>query len=225
MKTKTKQLVTNSLLLAVGFLLHYVTPAIGLPMQIDFSLITLILIITLNKSSFSTCLASGLATGIFSGITTKFPFGLVPNIIDKITTAIVVYLLIKLLDKTALNSKIKTIVVNAIGTLVSGTVFLASALLFTGLPAPFFVLFTTVVIPAIAVNTIVGSIVDNVCEKHRRWKKMNEKDMSNVVNRLIEATNKLDRLTNTFSKNINRMIICIITMLLILAVFVIAIVF
>ena len=54
---------------------------------------------------------------------------------------------------------------------------------------------------------------------------MNEKDMSNVVNRLIEATNKLDRLANTFSKNINRIIICIITMLLILAVFVIAIVF
>ena len=54
---------------------------------------------------------------------------------------------------------------------------------------------------------------------------MNDKDMSNVVNRLIEATNKLDRLANTFSKNINRIIICIITMLLILAVFVIAIVF
>ena len=168
MKTATKQLVTNSLLLAVGFLLHYVTPAIGLPMQIDFSLITLVLIITLNKNSFSTRVASGVATGIFSGITSKFPLGIIPNIIDKITTAIFVYLLIKLLDKTALNSKIKAIAVNAVATLVSGVVFLASALLITGLPAPFFVLFTTVVIPAIAVNTIVGSIVDNVCEKHRR---------------------------------------------------------
>ena len=168
MKTKTKQLVTNSLLLAVGFLLHYVTPAIGLPMQIDFSLITLVLIINLNKNSFSTCLASGVATGIFSGLTTKFPFGLVPNIIDKITTAIAVYLLIKLLDKTALNSKIKTIVVNAIGTLISGVVFLVSALLLTGLPAPFSLLFATVVIPAIAVNTVIGFIVSNICEKHRR---------------------------------------------------------
>ena len=168
MKTKTKQLVTNSLLLAVGFLLHYVTPAIGLPMQIDFSLITLILIITLNRNSFNTCVASGVATGIFSGLTSKFPFGLVPNIVDKIVTTIVVYLLIKLLDKTALHSKIKAIVVNAIGTLVSGIVFLASALLLTGLPAPFFVLFTTIVIPATVVNTIVGSIVNSICEKHRR---------------------------------------------------------
>ena len=168
MKTTTKQLVTNSLLLAVGFLLHYVTPAIGLPMQIDFSLLTLILVINLNKNSFNTCVASGLATGIFSGLTTKFPMGLIPNIIDKITTAIVVYLLIKLLDKTALHNKIKAVITNAVGTLVSGVVFLVSALLLTGLPAPFSLLFTTVVIPAIAVNTLVGFIVSNICEKHRR---------------------------------------------------------
>ena len=165
---KTKQLVINSLLLAVGFILHYVTPAIGLPMQIDFSLITLVLIINLNKNSFSTCLAAGIATGIFSGITTKFPLGFIPNIIDKITTAIAVYLLIKLLDKTALHSKIKAIIVNAIGTLVSGVVFLASALLLVGLPAPFGVLFVTIVVPAVVVNTIVGSIVNSICEKYRR---------------------------------------------------------
>ena len=168
MKTNTKQLVTNALLLAVGFILHYFTPAIGLPMQIDFSLITLILVITLNKNSFSTCLAGGIATGIFSGITTKFPMGMIPNILDKIITTIFVYLLIRLLDKTALNSKIKAIVVNAVGTLVSGVVFLVSALLLTGLPAPFSLLFTTVVIPAIAVNTLVGFIVNSISEKHRR---------------------------------------------------------
>ena len=168
MKTTTKQLVTNSLLLAVGFLLHYVTPAIGIPMQIDFSLITLILIITFNKNSFSTCIAGGIATGIFSGITSKFPLGLIPNIVDKITTAIVIYLIIRLLDKTALNSKIKAVITNAVATLVSGVVFLASALLLVGLPAPFSVLFITVVIPAIAINTIVGYILNSICEKYRR---------------------------------------------------------
>ena len=165
---KTKQLVTNSLLLAVGFLLHYVTPAIGLPMQIDFSLITLILVINLNKNSFSTCIASGLATGIFSGLTSKFPFGLVPNILDKITTAIFVYLLIRLLDKTTLHSKTKAVITNAVGTLVSGTVFLCSALLLVGLPAPFSVLFVTVVIPATIVNTIAGFIINTICIKYRR---------------------------------------------------------
>ena len=168
MKTNTKQLVTNSLLLAVGFLLHYVTPAIGLPMQIDFSLITLILVITLNRNSFSTCVASGVATGIFSGLTTKFPMGLIPNIIDKITTAIAVYLLVKLLDKTALHSKVKAVVTNAVGTVISGTVFLVSALLLVGLPASFSVLFVTVVIPATIVNTIAGFIINTICIKYRR---------------------------------------------------------
>ena len=165
---KTKQLVTNALLLAVGFLLHYFTPAIGLPMQIDFSLITLILIINLNKNNFNVGIASGIATGIFSGMTTKFPAGLIPNIIDKILTTVAVYLLIKLLDKTALSIKIKTIVVNAVGTLISGTVFLVSALLLVGLPASFSVLFVTVVIPATVVNTIAGFIINTICIKYRR---------------------------------------------------------
>ena len=167
-RMKTKQLVINALLLAVGFLLHYVTPAIGLPMQIDFSLITLVLVITLNRNSFSTCLASGIATGIFSGLTTKFPMGLVPNIIDKIMTTIAVYLLTKLLDKTALHSKVRAVITNAVGTLISGVVFLVSALLLVGLPAPFSLLFATVVLPAIAVNTIAGFIINDICIKYRR---------------------------------------------------------
>ena len=164
MKTNTKQLVTNAILLAVGFLLHYVTPAIGIPMQIDFSLITLVLIISLNKNSFGTCMAAGIATGIFSGLTTKFPMGLVPNILDKIMTTIFVYLLIRLLDKTTLHSKIKAVITNAVGTSVSGIVFLASALLLVGLPAPFGVLFVTIVVPAVVVNTVIGFIVSNICK-------------------------------------------------------------
>ena len=161
----TKQLVTNALLLAMGFLLHYVTPAIG-SMQIDFSLITLILVINLSKNHFSTCIVSGIVTGIFSGITTKFPLGFIPNLIDKIVTTVFIYLLIKLLDKTALSSKIKAIAVNAVGTLVSGVVFLTSALILVGLPASFGLLFVTVVLPAIVVNTVVGFLVSNICEKY-----------------------------------------------------------
>ena len=163
---KTKQLTINAILLAVGFILHYVTPAIGF-MQIDFSLITLILVITLNKSSFSTCIAGGIATGIFSGITSKFPLGLVPNIIDKIVTTVAMYFLIKLLDKTSLQSRIKTVVVYAMGTLISGITFLTSALILVGLPASFGLLFATVVIPAVVINTIVGCLLNKVCMNRR----------------------------------------------------------
>ena len=163
---KTKQLVINSLLLSVGFILHYVTPAIG-SMQIDFSLITLVLIIAFNKNSFNTCIASGIATGIFAGLTTKFPMGLIPNIIDKIVTTVAMYFLIKLLDKTSLQSRIKTVVVYAMGTLISGITFLTSALILVGLPAPFKLLFATVVIPAVAINTIVGCLLNKICMNRR----------------------------------------------------------
>ena len=163
---KTKQLVINSLLLSVGFILHYVTPAIG-SMQIDFSLITLVLIIAFNKNSFNTCIASGIATGIFAGLTTKFPMGLIPNIIDKIVTTVAMYFLIKLLDKTSLQSRIKTVVVYAMGTLISGITFLTSALILVGLPASFGLLFATVVIPAVAINTIVGCLLNKICMNRR----------------------------------------------------------
>ena len=164
---KTKQLVTNSLLLSVGFLLHYITPILGLPMQVDFSLITLILVINLNKNHFGTCMAAGIATGIFSGMTTKFPLGFVPNLVDKIATTVVVYFLIKLLDKTSLQSRIKTVVVYAMGTLISGITFLTSALILVGLPAPFKLLFVTVVIPAVVINTIVGCLLNKICMNRR----------------------------------------------------------
>lgn len=162
---KTKKLVINSLLLALGLVLHYITPSFGF-MQIDFSLVTLVLIITLNKDCFVTCLASGIATGLFCGITSKFPMGLVPNIIDKIITAMLVFLLIKLLNKTKLSSKVKTIAVNLVGTIVSGTVFLVSALFLVGLPAPFEILFVTVVLPTVVANTAIAVIINGIFEKH-----------------------------------------------------------
>ena len=164
---KTKQLVINSLLLSVGFLLHYITPTLGLPMQVDFSLITLILVINLSKNHFSTCISSGIVTGIFAGLTTKFPMGLIPNIIDKIVTTVVVYFLIKLLNKTSLQSRIKTVVVYAMGTLISGITFLTSALILVGLPASFGLLFATVVIPTVAINTIVGCLLNKICMNRR----------------------------------------------------------
>ena len=39
MRTNTKKLTLNALLLAIGLLLHQLTPAMGLPMQPDMSLI------------------------------------------------------------------------------------------------------------------------------------------------------------------------------------------
>ena len=44
-----KNLTTNALLLGIGAMLHQFTPALGLPMQPDFSLAMLFIIIILNS--------------------------------------------------------------------------------------------------------------------------------------------------------------------------------
>ena len=80
----TKRMVTNAILIAIGAILHQITPAIGLPMQPHFTLVMLFIIMINNKDHYKTSNISAINTGIFTALTTKFPGGQVPNIIDKI---------------------------------------------------------------------------------------------------------------------------------------------
>ncbi len=50
--------------------------------------------------------------------------------------------------------QIKVVVVGVIGTLISGTVFLGTAALVSGLPATFISLMMAVVLPATGINTV-----------------------------------------------------------------------
>ncbi|MGL5634543.1 MAG: tryptophan transporter [Sarcina sp.] len=167
----TKKLVMNALLLGIGAILHQITPALGLPMQPDFALAMLFIIIILNDGDYKTTLVAGLVTGIFTAMTTKFPGGQIPNMIDKIITLHIVYILVFIMNKFMSGLEIKKrrllqcIIVLPLGTLVSGTVFLVSALLMVSLPAPFIALFTTVVLPAIVINLIVGTVLFRIVEK------------------------------------------------------------
>ena len=169
MKTNmnTKKMVINALLLAIGAILHQITPALGLPMQPDFALAMLFIIMIINDNDYKTSLICAIITGVFTALTTKFPGGQLPNIIDKIVTVNVMFLVIIIINKishlTKLNTKLEknilVLLVFPIGTLVSGTTFLLSAKFIVGLPASFSLLFVTVVIPALVINTIGGFIL------------------------------------------------------------------
>ncbi|MGL4656564.1 MAG: tryptophan transporter [Sarcina sp.] len=167
----TKKLVMNALLLGVGAMLHQVTPALGLPMQPDFALAMLFIIIILNNGDYKISLISGIITGIFTAMTTKFPGGQIPNLIDKIITVHVVFLMVFALGKIlkGMNESKKKLIqisiVLPIGTLISGSLFLSSALLIAGLPAPFIALFTTVVLPAMAINLVAGVVLFKIIAK------------------------------------------------------------
>jgi hypothetical protein len=153
----TKNLVALSLLVGIGAVLHAVVPGIFLGMKPDMMLTMMFLGVILYPDKKSVLLL-GIVTGLISGITSTFPGGLVPNIIDKFVTAFILlglFLVVKKFQRSIITIGALT----AIGTIVSGIVFLSSAYFLVGLPGPFVALFAAVVLPATAVNTITMVIL------------------------------------------------------------------
>ena len=154
---KTKEFITTAMMLALGLILHFVVPPIFNGMKPDLLLIFLALAIVLAPNVKNT-LVAGFGGGALSAMTTSFPGGQLPNVIDKVVTALVILALIKLMASFK-NEVIKSAIITGLATLVSGTVFLSSALIIVGLPAPFMALFVSVVIPALVANVVIGVIV------------------------------------------------------------------
>ncbi|RDU35296.1 tryptophan transporter [Neobacillus piezotolerans] len=155
----TKNLVILSLLIGIGAVLHAVIPGIGNGMKPDMMLTMTFLGIMLFPDKKNVLLV-GIVTGVLSGLTTTFPGGLVPNIIDKFVTAFVFYLMFIALKKFS-QTLVKAGALTAVGTIVSGSVFLGSAQFLAGLPGSmtFGALFVGIVIPTMVLNTIIIVIV------------------------------------------------------------------
>lgn len=153
---KTKDLILASLLLALGLVLHSVTPAILGGVKPDFLLATLFIAIISQPKLANTAIIA-LAAGILAAMTTGFPGGQIPNIIDKLVTAAFVLGVVSLL-KDRLNV-LNVAILGFAATFVSGFVFLGSALVLVGLPAPFSALVMVVVLPTALANTVVSAIL------------------------------------------------------------------
>ena len=152
---KTNKIIITSLFLSIGLILHQITPGIFFGIKPDFLLVFMILSIILTKS-FKNTLITGIAAGVLCALTTTFPGGQIPNIIDKIITSIIIYGLYKSLNSESL---LKTTAIYFVGTLISGSIFLGSALILFGLPAPFLILFVSVVLPTSMINTFIGFVL------------------------------------------------------------------
>lgn len=148
----TKNLVALSLLVGIGAVLHAVIPPVFLGMKPDMMLAMMFLGIILFPEIKNVLLVA-IVTGVISALTTGFPGGQIPNIIEKPITALLFFALFLVLGKLR-NSIISVAILTAVGTIISGTVFLTSALILVGLPGPFVGLFAAVVLPAAAVNTV-----------------------------------------------------------------------
>lgn len=154
---KTKSLVLSAILLAMGTLLHYITPPLLFGVKPDFLLVMLFISIIITKDFKSTLVVSA-GAGIIAAMTTGFPGGQIPSLVDKILSGILVYLIYSKVFKFEL-SNFKVAVLNIIGTLFSGLVFLAIALPMTGISNQFGLLALTIVLPTALINTALGYIV------------------------------------------------------------------
>ena len=110
----TKNLVSLSLLVAIGAVLHAVIPPIFLGMKPDMMLTMMFLGIILFPEIKSVMLIA-IVTGAISALTTGFPGGQLPNIIDKPVTALVFFSLFLMLGKFR-NSIISVAILTAVGT-------------------------------------------------------------------------------------------------------------
>ncbi|MDY0406237.1 tryptophan transporter [Virgibacillus sp. 179-BFC.A HS] len=155
---KTRVLVILSLLVAIGAVLHAVMPPLLFGMKPDMLLAMMFLgILLFPKPKYVILLA--LATGIVSALTTDAPGGQIANMIDKPITAFA-FLGLFVLVRKAVNVNITAPVLTAIGTIISGSVFLSVTLFVLGLmEGGFFALFVGIVLPAAAVNTIVMIVI------------------------------------------------------------------
>lgn len=153
----TKTLVSLSLLVGIGAVLHALIPGIIFGMKPDLMLIMMFLGIFLLPGLKNAVLLGGV-TGVISGLTTTFPGGLIPNIIDKFFSALIMFLLFSLVRKLGKPLAV-SLALTFIGTLISGMIFLGSALIIVGLPGPFLALAAGVVLPATIINTIAMAFI------------------------------------------------------------------
>ena len=162
-----KKMTTNAILIAAGAILHQITPAIpllGISMQPDLSLAMLFIIMIYNKD-YKTNLICGVAVGVFAALTTKMPMGQIPNIVDKIVTTNIMFVLITALRNKMSVNKLMAIAL-PVGTMISGTMFVSVAVIIGGIQADLFLgMVGTVVIPAAVVNTVLGFVLFKIVEK------------------------------------------------------------
>lgn len=165
---KVQKLIIMALFLAIGVIANAIIP--GVAMRPDFLLTTMFLSLFLFADRKNIVIL-GLVAGILSGLVSTFPNGFIPNVIDKVITSAVIFLVFSSLGRFK-SSVVTAAILTVVGTMLSGTIFLTSAIIVTGFPAAAFGgLFLTVVLPAVAVNTvaivILFPIVNSIAKRSR----------------------------------------------------------
>ncbi|MFZ5966906.1 MAG: tryptophan transporter [Bacillota bacterium] len=149
--------ILTALLIAIGLILHQVIPGTIGSMKFDMLLSVIFVALLINQDG-KNAVVTALLGGIITAMTTTFPGGQLPNIIDKLITSGCVFLMIKGAGRFR-NNSIVVGAISFIGTIISGVVFLTSAFYIVGLPAPFKALFLGIVLPTAVTNILVTLLI------------------------------------------------------------------
>ncbi len=157
-----KKMTLSALLIAIGFVLHQIVP--GIPflggMKMDFLLVMMFFSLFM-MDSYKEVFAVSLVCGLLSAMTTTFPGGQIANIVDKLVTGAVVYLLFRALEGR-MHHTVRLGLLACLGTIISGTVFLLTGLAISGVQLSFFDLFVAIVLPTSALNTVFAVFLEKI---------------------------------------------------------------
>lgn len=149
---QTRNLTISAIFMALGLVLHFMVPGVFFGVKPDF-LLSMMFISLMIVDDSKEALLIGVAGGIMSALTTSFPGGQIPNFIEKIITSLAVFYMIKTMNKNFSIPKI--ILIFALGTMISGTMFLTIALTMTKQLNLFIPSYPAVLV-AMAINSILG---------------------------------------------------------------------
>lgn len=179
-KSSTKVLVTSAILMALGTVLHTIIPSVGI--KPDFMLACMFVSLILTNTNKEMAVI-GIVAGIITAMTTGFPAGQIPNLVDKALTTIVFGIFLRALQKRGDLKFYHYGILFFLGTMFSGSVFLTVCLLmgrllglseviqiFQGGLIPMFV---AVVFPTACANVVFGTLMVKIIQlmKKTRWKK------------------------------------------------------
>src|SRR5690625_410915 len=159
----TRVLVILALLVGIGAVQHAFTPKIfGVTPDL---LLAMMFLGILLFPKFKYVLLISFLSGFIAALTTTFPGGEIASMIEKPAVAFIFFGLFLLIRKLV-NIKISSAILTAIGTFVSGIIFLSIALFILGadVGAGFFALLSAVVLPTTVLNTIIMVIIYPVVE-------------------------------------------------------------
>lgn len=156
-----RKITQMSILLALGLVLNLSVQMFSLQgMKVDFVVVMLCISI-LNSESYEEVIMAGVAYGLLTALTTTFPNGQLANIIDKLVVSLVMYN-VKNILKVNYNNKLLLIIFSLSATLLSGFIFLFTALYMSQTLNMFYILFFSIVIPSAIGNSIMITILAQV---------------------------------------------------------------